>query len=97
MAKLYLDRDGLDALWAKIKNKTGSIEERLDTDEGNISNNTNAINILNGTGEGSVSKIVADEIAKVIAEAPASLDTLKEIADWISGHEDDAAAMNSAI
>ena len=43
------------------------------------------------------SKTVADEIAKVIADAPESFDTLKEISDWISSHSDDAAAMNSAI
>ena len=61
--------------------------------------NTNAIGVLNGeaTVEGSVKKTVADEIAKVIADAPESFDTLKEISDWISNHSDDAAAMNSAI
>ena len=61
--------------------------------------NTNAIGVLNGeaTVEGSVKKTVADEIAKVIADAPESFDTLKEISDWISSHSDDAAAMNSAI
>ena len=29
--------------------------------------------------------------------ADSSFDTLKEIADWISGHKTDAASMNSAI
>ena len=50
--------------------------------------NTNAIGVLNGeaTVEGSVKKTVADEIAKVIADAPESFDTLKEISDWISSH-----------
>ena len=37
------------------------------------------------------------EIAKVVADAPESLNTLKEISDWIAGHENDASAMNSAI
>ena len=37
------------------------------------------------------------EIAKVVADAPESFDTLKEMADWIAHHEDDATAMNSAI
>ena len=37
------------------------------------------------------------EIAKVVADAPEDFDTLKEMSDWIAGHEDDAAAMNSAI
>lgn len=56
-----------------------------------------AIGELGNTVEGSVKKTVADEIAKVIADAPESFDTLKEISDWISSHSDDAAAMNSAI
>jgi len=56
-----------------------------------------AVDVLNGTGDGSVSKTVADSIAQIIADAPEDLDTLKEISDWISAHPDDAAAMNAAI
>ena len=37
------------------------------------------------------------EIAKVVADAPEDLNTLKEMSDWISNHENDASAMNSAI
>lgn len=37
------------------------------------------------------------EITKVVAGAPESLDTLKELSDWILSHENDASAMNSAI
>lgn len=59
--------------------------------------NTDAIAVLNGNGDGSVGKTVIDEIAKVVAGAPESLDTLKEISDWISSHVDDAAAINSKI
>ena len=40
---------------------------------------------------------VTAKIAQIIAEAPEDLDTLKEIADWISSHANDAAAMNTAI
>ena len=62
-----------------------------------IKANTDAITVLNGEGTGSVKKTVADEIAKVVGDAPESLDTLKEISDWISSHSESAAAMNSAI
>lgn len=41
--------------------------------------------------------IAAEEVAKIVDGADSSYDTLKEIADWISGHKTDAAAMNSAI
>ena len=40
---------------------------------------------------------VTAKIAEIVASAPEDLDTLKEIADWISSHADDAAAMNTAI
>ena len=62
-----------------------------------VAANEKAIETLNGTGEGSVNKTVADAIATIVAEAPESFDTLKEIADWISGHEQDATGMNSSI
>lgn len=45
----------------------------------------------------SVRSISAEEVAKIVAGANESYDTLKEIADWISTHSDSAAAMNSAI
>ena len=62
-----------------------------------IDKNTTAIATLNGTGTGSVTKTVSDKIAEVVAGAPESLDTLKEISDWIDTHEDSASAMNTAI
>lgn len=39
----------------------------------------------------------AEQIAKVIADAPESFDTLKELSDWIQEHQDEAGTMNSAI
>lgn len=62
-----------------------------------IKTNTDAIGILNGDGEGSVNKKVADAVVKIVADAPDSYDTLKEISDWISSHETSASGMNSAI
>ena len=62
-----------------------------------IKSNTDAIAILNGDGTGSVSKQVADACAAIINGAPEARDTLKEISDWIDGHADGAATMNSNI
>ena len=62
-----------------------------------IKANSDAITVLNGSGEGSVSKQVADAVAAIVADAPEAYDTLKEISDWISSHSNDAAAMNSQI
>ena len=80
-----------------VKAKFDEIEEKVNANETTISSHTTALATLNGEGEGSVKKTVTDEIAKVVADAPESLDTLKEISDWISSHESDASAMNSAI
>lgn len=44
-----------------------------------------------------VNSTVTTEIAKIVADAPEDLNTLKEMSDWIAGHEDNASAMNSAI
>ena len=44
-----------------------------------------------------VKSAVAGEVAKIVGGASADFDTLKEMEDWISGHEEGAAAMNSAI
>lgn len=62
-----------------------------------IAANKGAIDTLNGTGDGSVKKAVSDAVAKIVAEAPESYDTLKEISDWITNHTSDAATMNSQI
>jgi len=53
--------------------------------------------IINGNGNDSIHYKIISEIANVVANAPEDLNTLKEIADWIDTHEDDAAAMNTAI
>lgn len=76
------------------KTYTDTQTDALDT---RITATETAITTLNGTGAGSVSKAVSDGIAEVVAGAPASFDTLKEISDWISGHSDSAAEMNSQI
>ena len=55
---------------------------------------------LNGSNTAptkSISTMISEGIAKVVANAPASFDTLKEIADWISTHQNDASSMNTAI
>lgn len=57
------------------------------------------IDILNSDSnvDGSVSKTVADAIARVVAGAPEDLDTLKEIADYIASDKTGAAELAAAI
>lgn len=65
--------------------------------EGRVAANEGAITTLNGDGDGSVKKAVADGIAGVIASAPEDFDTLKEIADWIASDTTGAAKMQADI
>lgn len=65
--------------------------------KGRVAANETAIDTLNGNGDGSVKKQVADAVAGIVADAPEAYDTLKEISDWISTHASDASAMNSQI
>lgn len=93
----YLDFPGLGIYDAQLKTwVTGKV---ADLANGAVKANTDAIAVLNGGAEieGSVAKQVADAIAQIIADAPESFDTLKEISDWISTHTDDASAMNTLI
>ena len=80
-----------------VKAKFDEVDQKISANETTISSHTTALETLNGEGEGSVKKTVSDGIAKVVADAPEDFDTLKEMSDWISSHESDATAMNSAI
>lgn len=98
-ANLTTAKNYTDTEIGKVNDAASTLTDRITAVEGKASANETAIGVLNGdeTTAGSVKKTVADAVAKIVADAPESLDTLKEISDWISSHSDDAAAMNSAI
>ena len=104
--KLNGDENTQDSVRALIKAVKAELETKIksatyddSTIKADVKANTTAIVTLNGNAqtEGSVAKQVADAVAKIIAEAPEAYDTLKEIATWISTHENDASAMNQTI
>lgn len=65
---------------------------------GRVSTVEDKVTTLIGSDVSKSARVIAsEEVAKIVAGAGASYDTLKEIADWISNHTTDAAAMNSAI
>lgn len=45
----------------------------------------------------SVRAIAAEEVAKIVGDAPEAYDTLTEIANWIQSHPDDVTALNNKI
>lgn len=68
-----------------------ALKERVTTVEGKVTT------LVGSDTNKSARTIASEEVAKIVAGADASYDTLKEIADWISSHKTDATAMNSAI
>lgn len=96
---------------AAIQSDINGIKERNTAQDGQIADNktridatativgqlSQKIDILNGTGEGSVINTVSTEIAKLIAEAPDALDTLKEIADFIEADATRAAEIMTKL
>ena len=85
------------AVKALIADNTAAIAENKAAHEANAA----AIEVLNGDGDGSVSKIAttiaATKVAEIVAGADADFDTLKEIADWILNDTTGAADMANKI
>ena len=71
----------------------GTQGETLEDHESRLGAVETTVGVLNGTGEGSVKKQVADAVAGIIADADTDFDTLKEVADWILNDKTGAAAL----
>lgn len=82
--------DYTDEKVAEINGSIGDLDER-------VGNAELAIVTLNGEGDGSVKKQVADAIAAVVAGAPEDFDTLKEVSDWIANDTTGAAALQNTV
>lgn len=73
-----------DAQWIAVNEFTPTDAAKLNTVEEAV---TDILGDDAGSGL-SMREVAAEEVAKIVAEAPASFDTLKEIADWIENHPD---------
>lgn len=82
--------------YLKAADKT-EINGTISALDGRVAANEGAIEKLNGEGDGSVKKQVADAIAGVVNSAPEDFDTLKEVADWIASDTTGAAKMQADI
>lgn len=86
-----------DGLESAMGERVTTLEGEMDDVEGRLDSVEGQITTLNGDGEGSVNKKVADAIAEVVASAPEDLDTLKEIADFIANDQEGAASLTNRI
>lgn len=96
-AKGYAVKTEVDASVKAVDDKITAANTAATELAGRVSANETAIATLNGAGEGSVTRTVADKIAEVVAGANEDFDTLKEIADWIMSDTTGAAKMQSDI
>ena len=89
--------DLVEQLGVLTGSEDGSIAKMIEAALGQLP--TQVTTLIGDDANKSVRTIANEELAKqLIAEGAAeSLDTLKEIADWIQSHPGDAAAMNKAI
>lgn len=91
------EKANADAI-AAVDAKVGEVAEGK-TLAGLVAENTQAINTLNGEGEGSVKKAVDDAINKFATDVTddAVVNSYKELIDWVAEHGSEAAEMAEAI
>lgn len=92
--------NGADTVNGSVAKALKDAKDYTDTlASGQVKTNTEAIATLNGnaTTEGSVKYEVAQAVTGLIDGAPAALDTLKELADYIAGDETGAGGLVAEI
>lgn len=80
-----------------VRDDNSTVESALTTLNTSLAAIQEALNTLKGSGDGSVQNIVDTAISTVIGGAPETYDTLKELADWVTTHETDAAGLVTRI
>lgn len=98
-----LESSDLDTINSSIESINSSIEginTALDSklEASDLSDLEGKVATLIGVdADKSVRTIAYEEVTKVVDGAPATFDTLKEIADWIESHPDSVAEINSRL
>lgn len=97
----HLFADGIDI--GEVQGSNGKTAYELACEYGFVGTEQDFAKGLNASVESGlvtedfVKETVNNAVAEIVANAPEDFNTLKEMSDWISEHEDDATAMNSAI
>ena len=89
------NKDGIDGLLGSLASQAGSISAL----DGRVSKVEGDLAILNGDGEGSVAKTVADAIdawAKTVTDNE-TIDTIKEVIEYVADHKGEATQMMADI
>lgn len=89
--------DSHDSFIQALQAKDAELTSAIKTEKERINTLVSGDGAADGDGSKSVRAIAAEETAKIVAGAPESYDTLKEIADWITNDTTGAADMANDI
>ena len=82
-----------------ITSNYSELNSKIETNDAKIKENADKMatreDLVNTAAQ--IREQISTKISEIVADAPESFDTLKEISDWISTHEGSAATMNSSI
>ena len=81
--------------------KVNGVDQSVDSNKSvDIPVPTKTSDLDNDSGymtEDQVNNKVTEGVASIVADAPEDFDTLKEMSDWLTKHDESAAAMNTSI
>ena len=81
--------------------KVNGVDQSVDSNKSvDIPVPTKTSDLDNDSGyvtEDQVNNKVTEGVASIVADAPENFDTLKEMSDWLTQHDESAAAMNTSI
>lgn len=93
--------DAIETLSKTVSDNKTELDNTITSLSETVSDNKteldDKINIINGDGDGSIKKTVNDAIASVIDSAPETLDTLKEVAEYIAKDEQHAVEVTTTL
>lgn len=72
-------------------------ESKIELITSNIGTLTDEVGVLTGDGDGSIVDTVSKEIAKIVSDSPEDLETLRDIADFISSDPTKASQIVSTL
>lgn len=95
--KEFYTKEKVDELLSNVEATVEVDAELSETSENPVQNKVITAELANYATTAEVESKITEKVAEIVAGAPEDFDTLKEMSDWLTEHEDSAAALNTAI